>query len=63
MFCEQVNRGSFRLHPPGTLGISKGCITFSDKHNFQLAATILRGIFKIAVPGSSLQAYGKMSVQ
>ncbi|WP_380183748.1 DUF2778 domain-containing protein [Kalamiella sp. sgz302252] len=33
-FINEVERGSFRLHPPGPAGISLGCITLRHRSDF-----------------------------
>jgi hypothetical protein len=60
--CDNIIRGSFRIHPKGTLGISEGCITLNARPDFQQLQSLLRGSAPTAVPGSTLKAYGRMTV-
>lgn len=62
-FCNSVKRGSFRLHAKGSLGISQGCITIESLSDFQHIKSVLRGAKPVSVPGSSLQAYGTVTVR
>jgi hypothetical protein len=62
-YCNAVKRGSFRLHPKGTLGVSQGCITIEKSSDYQFLRTILKNAIPEAVPGSELKAYGKVFVQ
>ena len=62
-YCNKVKRGAFRLHPKGSRGISEGCITIEKKTDFQFLRTILKGSTPVAVPGSTLKAYGKVVVR
>ena len=62
-FCNKVKRGSFRLHPKGDLGVSEGCITIEKLSNYQHLREILKRATPVAVPGSTLMAYGKVSVR
>jgi len=62
-YCNKVKRGSFRLHPKGDFGISEGCITIESKTDYQYLRTILKNITPVAVPGSTLEAYGKVVVR
>ncbi|MGV1829381.1 DUF2778 domain-containing protein [Agrobacterium vitis] len=63
MFCDQVKRGHFRLHPKGPLGISEGCITVNNKSDFMQIRSILLKSSTLPVPGTSLKAYGKVTVK
>lgn len=62
-FCNQVKRGSFRLHPKGPLGISQGCITIERRSDFNTLRALLKAGVKMTVPGSSLKAYGRVVVK
>ena len=62
-YCNKVKRGAFRLHPKGMRGISEGCITIEKKSDFHFLRTIIRGNTPIAVPGSTLKAYGTVVVR
>ena len=62
IFCEEVKRGNFRLHPTGSRRISRGCITIETQADFNFLRTILKSTQKQAIPGSTLLAYGKVVV-
>jgi hypothetical protein len=62
VFCDSVRRGEFRLHPKGTLGISRGCITINAMSDFMFVEQLLRGTSRITVPGTEEQAYGVVAV-
>lgn len=63
MFCKEVRRGNFRLHPKGPLGRSEGCITIEERAHFQHLSAILKSASPIAIPGSALKAYGSVLVK
>ncbi|MCC8396900.1 DUF2778 domain-containing protein [Paraburkholderia sp. MMS20-SJTR3] len=59
-----IERGNFRLHPAGPQGLSEGCITVKRPYDFQrLAAYIRSHGMKVAVPGTSMKAYGTVIVR
>lgn len=60
--CQQVKRGHFRLHPKGALGISQGCITLEHMTDYQILRGFLKGSPTTAVPGVTIQAYGRIIV-
>ena len=62
-YCNEVERGNFRLHPKGTYGISKGCIVIAKPNEFHHLRSILRSTKPISIPGSKLFAYGKVVVR
>lgn len=62
-FCNKVKRGNFRLHPNGSLGISQGCITLEKQADFNKLRAHLKGSSQIDIPGTSLKAYGRMTVK
>ena len=62
-YCNQVKRGNFRLHPKGAEGISLGCITTESRTDYQFLRQILKKTAPVAVPGSTLKAYGKVVVR
>lgn len=62
-YCNQVKRGSFRLHLKGDLGISRGCITIESRSDYQRLRATLKDAAPVAVPGSTLKAYGKVVVR
>lgn len=62
-FCNKVKRGSFRLHPKGSLGISQGCITIDSRADFNNLRAHLKASSQITIPGSALMAYGQMTVK
>ncbi|GAC1329576.1 MAG: DUF2778 domain-containing protein [Collimonas sp.] len=59
---DHITRGNFRLHPKGRYGISEGCITIEKISDFQHIRTVLKGRQQIAVAGTSLKAYGRVTV-
>lgn len=61
--CEQIKRGSFRLHPKGPLGISEGCITVETRADFQRLRAVLLQSERMMVPDAGLEAYGKVVVK
>jgi hypothetical protein len=63
MICNAVERGNFRLHPKGPLGISEGCITIERAEDFHRLRSIIKGSSQILVPGAQLKAYGKVTVR
>lgn len=62
-YCNKVKRGAFRLHPKGARGISEGCITIEKPTDYQRQRAILKNSTPVAVPGSTLMAYGKVVVR
>lgn len=63
VFCSDVERGNFRLHPKGPLGISEGCITVERENDFlYLRQQLLRNPAQ-PIPGTRLMAYGKVVVR
>lgn len=63
VFCNDVKRGSFRLHPKGRYGRSLGCITIENQGDFNRVRALLKSSSQIEIPGSSLQAYGRVTVK
>lgn len=63
IFCNKVKRGSFRLHPKGSLGISQGCITVDKRSDFNMLRAVLKTSSQITIPGSALRAYGRVTVK
>jgi hypothetical protein len=62
-FCNAVRRGQFRIHPKGPLGISEGCITLEKTADFQKLRAFLMSATPVAIPESSLKAYGRVIVR
>ena len=62
-YCDKVKRGAFRLHPKGSRGISEGCITIEKPSDYLFLRQILKNSTPVAVPGSTLMAYGKVVVR
>ncbi|VXC89154.1 conserved hypothetical protein [Burkholderia sp. 8Y] len=59
-----IMRRNFRLHPEGPLGLSMGCITVVNPAEFEfLQRFIRRSPPMLSVPGSSLKAYGTVTVR
>lgn len=60
-FVGSVERGNFRLHPAGYMGVSKGCITLPSKSNFSiLHSALLRTNTIMVTP--TLKAFGTVQV-
>jgi hypothetical protein len=62
-FCDGVERGLFRLHPKGRLGISLGCIVINHPAEFDHVAAKLRGGSQMLIPGLDINAYGIVTVK
>ncbi|HAV1629640.1 TPA: DUF2778 domain-containing protein [Enterobacter hormaechei subsp. steigerwaltii] len=56
-----VERGDFRLHPPGPLGISLGCITLQHRTDFIAIRQALMSTPQIRLP-NGLMSYGTIEV-
>lgn len=63
VYCDEVKRGNFRLHPKVGRGISKGCITIDRQSDFNTIRTMLKGMKKHDIPGTDLFAYGRVTVK
>ena len=63
VFCDDVKRGNFRLHPNRVGGVSQGCITFESLADFNILRAHLKASNQVDVPGSPLQAYGRVIVR
>jgi hypothetical protein len=61
-FCDGVERGNFRLHPKGSMGISQGCIVIDNELLFDQLAMKLRGSDQMLVPGLDVKGYGIVTV-
>jgi hypothetical protein len=62
-YCNQIERGNFRLHPKGAAGISKGCIVVESHSDFNRLSTILRGSKPMRIADTNHHAYGKVVVK
>lgn len=62
-YCNEVQRGNFRLHPKGTWGISRGCIVVKKPTDFHRLRSILKNTSPSPIPGTALLAYGKVVVR
>ena len=62
-YCESVKRGNFRLHPKGASGRSEGCVVINQKPDFLRLYAMLKSAAPVQVPGSSLKAYGRLTVK
>ena len=62
MMCDAIERGNFRLHPNGRGGISQGCITIKAESDFQRLAALLRSLAPVAIGGSTVKAFGLVTV-
>ncbi len=63
VFCNSVKRGNFRLHPKAGLGLSKGCITVVTQADFNALRASLAAVGQKSIPGSTLKAYGRVTVR
>jgi hypothetical protein len=61
-YCEQVKRGQFRLHPKGSRGISRGCITINNWTDYQIVRSLLKGAKTQIIKETGLECYGKVRV-
>ncbi len=59
---DLIARGNYRLHPAGEVGSGMGCIKIHDKGQYQFIAKMLRNAIASPIPGSTMQAYGKLTV-
>ncbi len=60
---DGVRRGHFRLHPVGRFGESDGCITLASPLQFDKLRAFLKAQRTIRVPGTVLNAYGRVAVR
>jgi hypothetical protein len=60
--CNGIERGAFRLHPKG-LGISEGCIAIESPNDWYHIRAIFGSTPRHPVEGTSLSAYGVLTVQ
>ncbi|MCL1825892.1 MAG: DUF2778 domain-containing protein [Betaproteobacteria bacterium] len=60
-FCNNVERGQFRLHPKGILGISQGCIVIDKPHEYTNLRNFLL-LHKHKIPGKDIITYGTIQV-
>lgn len=63
IFCNAVKRGNFRLHPQRVGGVSQGCITLETAADFNRLRAHLKASKQVDIPGSTLQAYGRVTVK
>ena len=63
VFCDDVRRGNFRLHPKGVQGISRGCVTIESTIEYARLRDLLIAQKPAPIPGSSLLAYGMVTVR
>jgi hypothetical protein len=63
LFCNQVKRGNFRLHPKGYAGISEGCVTIEKLSDFLVIYQHIKAWPQFKIPGSELMAYGVLHVK
>lgn len=60
-WIEGVERGNFRLHPPGPLGISLGCITLQHRSDFMAIRQALMSTRQTEL-ANGLMSYGMIEV-
>lgn len=58
MFCNSIERGQFRLHPRGSLGISEGCITVEKLNDYAVIRSQILNSPKFEIPNSEYLTYG-----
>ncbi len=58
---DGIRRGAFRLHPVGFWGISKGCITLPDTHDFYRLREFL--LAQPIVYLNGMRSYGTLEVK
>ncbi|EDT40752.1 DUF2778 domain-containing protein [Burkholderia ambifaria] len=63
VLCDDVRRGNFRLHPRGVQGISRGCVTIESTIEYARLRDLLISQKPFSIPGSSLRAYGTVTVR
>jgi hypothetical protein len=59
---DYVQRGQFRLHPKGPLGLSTGCITIEYRSEFDALRAYLLGRAVAYIPGTTTRTYGTVAV-
>lgn len=62
-YCNNVERGNFRLHPKIGLGISKGCITIENPNHFMQIRALLKASAPMKIKGTDILAYGTVVVK
>jgi len=62
-YCNQVERGQFRLNQKVGLGIRKGCITVEHRAHFNQIRSILTSVKLTKVPGSDNLMYGNVIIR
>ena len=62
-YCDEVERGNFRLHPNVPYGVSKGCIVINDPAKYPYLRLILKSSKPTPIPGTKYSAYGKVVVR
>lgn len=63
VWCDQVKRGKFRLHPRGPSGVSEGCIVIDKIADFAHLRTMLRAGDLLDIPGKNISAWAKLVVR
>jgi hypothetical protein len=63
VLCMKVKRGLFRLHPKRVFGRSEGCIVIDKEPDFLLLRRIIKNASKFQIPGTSIEAYGRVVVR
>jgi hypothetical protein len=57
-----VRRANFRIHPVGYWGLSEGCITLPNIHNFYALRAWLKRQVTAKMPGTDIDYYGTVTV-
>lgn len=62
LIIKGVRRSSFRIHPVGYWGISEGCITLRNLHDFHSLRKWLKSLKTSTIPGTDIPYYGTVTV-
>lgn len=62
LWCDEVSRGQFRLHPRGRRGISSGCIVIENPADFAQLSRLLRNGPAHVIPTTRFVAWAKLHV-
>lgn len=62
LMIHGVRRSNFRIHPVGYWGVSEGCITLPNIHNFYALRSWLMRQSTSKIPGTNMDYYGTVTV-
>lgn len=60
---NNIQRGHFRLHPEGAMGISEGCVTLISAIGFDELKKYLKSMQGSIIPGTGIKYYGVLEVK